>query len=148
MMTPKQAKEWLNRNYRDFERLNADIRFRDKLAERVNQCIGQYESDGSESHDPERSKAHHEDMLLEYSEQKRKVEDETIKLNAEDRKTRQAIAELRNSDYEAVATDRYINRLKWEDIFKPEHRSKAQTHRTHGKMLEAMAKILTEGGYV
>ena len=137
-----KAKDWLNRNYHLSKQLDADVRLMNTLADRVNNCIGQYERDGTESHDPERSKAHHEDMLLEYSEQKKKVENLTAKLNAEDRITRRAIDAMSNPELIAVAIDRYINRLKWEDIATLEHLSPAEVYRRHRAMLDAMGAVL------
>ena len=57
-------------------------------------------------------------------------------------KTRRAIDRLEDDDCKAVAIDRYISRLKWNDIADLEHISRAHLFRVHGKMLEQMAEIL------
>ena len=142
-----RAKNWLNRNYYLSRQLDADQRMLEIMRNRLGSGVARYESDGSESHDPDRAKARHDDALLEYSLQMEKVEQEAKKLNEEDIKTRRAIAELSDPTLKAIAVDRYINRLKWEAIAALEHRSVAQVYRDHKTMLERMAEILRSGRY-
>lgn len=142
-----RAKNWLNRNYNLSRQLEADQRMLEIMSNRLGSGVARYESDGSESHDPDRAKARHDDALLEYSIQKDKVEKEARRLMTEDLKTRQAIAELSDPTHRAIAIDRYINRLKWEAIAALEHRSVAQVYRDHKQMLEKMADILRSGRY-
>lgn len=142
-----RAKSWLNRNFQLSRQLEADQRMLEIMSNRLGSGVARYESDGSESHDPDRAKARHDDALLEYSIQKDKVEKEAKKLTEEDLKTRKAISELSDPTHRALAVDRYINRLKWEAIAALEHRSVAQVYRDHKTMLERMADILRTGKY-
>ena len=142
-----RARDWLNRNYQLSRQLEADQRMLEIMRNRLQSGVARYESDGSESHDPDRAKARHDDALLEYSLQTEKVEKEVRKLTAEDLKTRKAIGELSDPTHRAVAIDRYINRLKWDAIAALEHRSVAQVYRDHKEMLEKMAEILRSGKF-
>lgn len=136
-----QTKLWLNRNYNKAKQLEADKRMLEVMTVRLGKAVATYETDGSEHHDPDQSRAKHEDALLDYSEQKKKVEKEERELMQGMTATREAIDRLSDPREQAVAIDRYINRLKWNDIAKLEHFSLAQIHRIHAKMLENMSKI-------
>ena len=143
-MTDKayHAKRWLNRNYNDHKQLEADRRMLAIMENRLGSGVARYESDGTESHDPDKSRARHEDALLDFSTQREKVEKEERKLFSEMNKTREAIDKLEDPELIAIATDRYINRLPWGDISKLEHISVAEAYRLNLKMLEKMADIL------
>lgn len=138
----KKAKNWLNRNYNDHKQLDADRRTLEIMENRLSAGVARYDSDGTESHDADAAKARHDDALLDYSTQKAKVEKEERRLFRELVKTRNAIDQLSDPAQKAVAIDRYINRLRWEDIAKVEHVSIAQIYRLHRFMLEQMAEIL------
>lgn len=142
-----QAKNWLNRNYHLSRQVEADQRMLELLNNRLGSGVAKYESDGSESHDSDAARARHEDTLLEYSQLKEKLEKESIILVQETAKTRKAIDELGDPALKALAVDRYINRLRWEDISKLEHISIAQVFRINEKMLEEMSHILSKGKY-
>lgn len=137
-----RAELWLNRNFNDAKRLEADERMLEVLEGRLASCVAKYETDGTQSRDSDAARARHEDTLLDYSTQKQKVETESKKLMAEITRTRAAIDELGDNDLIAVAVDRYINRLRWKDISKVEHVSHATVYRLRLKMLEKMAEIL------
>lgn len=137
-----RAKQWLNRNYNDHRQLEADKRMLEIMENRLGSGVAQYETDGSGAHDPDKSRARHEDALLEYSAQRHKVESEEKTLIVEMRKTRTAIEQLDDPSLKAIATDRYINRLSWNDIATLEHVSIAQAYRLNTIMLEKMADIL------
>lgn len=141
-MTKQQAKKWLNRNYHFTRQLEADRRMLAILSNRLSSGVARYESDGTESHDPDASRKRHEDTLAEFSTMRAKVEKEERKLIEETAKTLKAINELSDPDLHAVATDRYISFLKWADIATLENVSIAQVYRLHGAMLERMAVIL------
>jgi len=143
-MTDKayHAKRWLNRNYNDHKQLEADRRMLAIMENRLGSGVARYESDGTESHDPDKSRARHEDALLDFSAQREKVEKEERKLLVEMNKTREAIEKLEDPELIAIATDRYINRLPWGDISKLEHISTAEAFRLNLRMLEKMADIL------
>ena len=138
----KKAKDWLNRNYNAYRQLDADKRMLEVMKNRLGSGVAKYESDGSESHDTDKARARHEDALLDFSTQKDKVEKEERRLIAETMKTKAAIDRLDDPALRAIATDRYINRLKWEDIATLEHISSAQVFRLNLNMLEKMADIL------
>lgn len=138
----KKAKEWLNRNYNAHKQLDADRRTLEIMENRLQSGVARYESDGTEHHDADQAKARHDDALLDYSIQKAKVEKEERRLVREMVKTRKAIDGLSDPEQKAVAIDRYINRLRWEDIAKLEHVSIAKVYRLNAQMLEKMAEIL------
>lgn len=143
----RRAEEWLNRNYGELKRLDADKRTLEVLSARVGARIGKLDRDGTESHDAAIAQARHEDSLFDYSIQAEKVEKETRAISQELEKTRKAIDELGDKDLEAVAIDRYINRFRWKDIAKFQHISEAEAYRRRIRMLEKMALILREGNY-
>lgn len=138
----KKAQEWLNRNYNAHKQLDADRRTLEIMENRLQSGVARYQSDGTESHDADAAKTRHDDALLDYSMQKDKVEKEERRLIKETVKTREAIDKLSDPSQKAVAIDRYINRLRWEDIAKLEHVSIAQVYRLNTAMLEKMAEIL------
>lgn len=137
-----RAKQWLNRNYNDHRQLEADRRMLDIMENRLGSGVARYENDGTGSHDADKSRARHEDALIEFSIQKAKVEREEKKLLAEMNETRSAISKLENPEHIAIATDRYISRLPWGKIANLEHISVATAYRKNKEMLEEMAKIL------
>ena len=139
-----KAKEWLNRNYNKAIQLEADQRMLETMSARLGSCVAKYETDGTQSHDADQARARHEDALLEFSEQKAKVEKEERELMQGMTETRRAIDYLADPMHKAVAIDRYINRLRWADIATLEHVSIAQVHRLHAAMLEKIAVILTD----
>ena len=143
----RRAEEWLNRNYGELKRLDADKRTLEVLSARVGARVGKLDRDGTESHDAAIAQARHEDSLFDYSIQAEKVEKETRAISQELEKTRKAIDELGDKDLEAVAIDRYINRFRWKDIAKFQHISEAEAYRRRIRMLEKMALILREGNF-
>ena len=113
----------------------------------VNSAVARYENDGTGSGDADAARARHEDKLIEYSEQKAKVEREAAQLDVEMAKTRMAINKLEDGDQKDIAIERYINRHKWNDIADILHISRAQMFRIHDKMLDQMAVILKNGRF-
>ena len=138
------AEEWLNRNYNDMKKLEADRRMLEVMENRLGAGVAKYENDGTQSHDATRSQARHEDALLEYSTQRAKVEAETDELAREMAKTRAAIDALGDPDLIAIAIDRYINQLRWKDVAKLEHIGRATVFRYRKKMLASMVEILRQ----
>ena len=143
-----QAKLWLNRNYYSSRQLAADRRMLAVIENLLGSGVARYENDGTSSGDSDAARARHEDKLLEYSEQKARVEREERELAAEMLKTRRAIEKLEEEDLKTVATERYINLRKWRDIEELIHISRAQLFRVHEKMLEKMADIIRNGGEI
>ena len=144
----KEAKKWLNRNYRKSKQIASDKRMLEVLLNRLGSGVANLETDGTGSSDHDAARHRHEDMLLDYSERKAKIEEEEIDVFNELNKTIAAIDRLEDPDHKAVAIDRYINHLQWNDIAKLEHVSRAQAFRIHDKMLEKMSQILKHEGYI
>lgn len=142
------AEDWLNRNFGDMKRLEADRRMLMVMENRLGSGVAKYENDGTQNHDAARSQARHEDALLEYSAQRAKVEAETSALVTELAKTRAMIEQLEDPDLEAIAVDRFINRLRWRDVEKLEHLSHATAMRRRKKLLVRMARILKQNNCI
>lgn len=138
----ERAQNWLNRNFNAHKQLEADLRMLEIMENRLQSGVARYDNDGTGSRDTDAARARHDDALLEYSLQKEKVEKEQRRLVKEMAKTRRMIDLLDDPLHKALAIDRYINRLKWEDIAKLEHVSIAQVYRHKLTMLEKMAEIL------
>ena len=140
----KQAEQWLNRNYHFIRQVEANKRMLMILSNRLESSVSQYETDGTGTRDVEKSKQKREDMLLDYSELKGLVEKDEKKLVDELTLTRKKIDLLSKPEYVSIAIDRYINRLKWEEISNLEHISKSHLYRLRLEMLEEMTVILRD----
>ncbi len=138
----KRTKERLNRVYYMSRQLEADERMLEVLGQRLAPGAAKYESDGTESHDPDAARARHEDNLLDYSIQVAKVEKLRGAVIAATVETREAIERLSDCEEKSIAIDRYINRLRWEDISKVEHISIAKVYRLNSSALNKLADIL------
>lgn len=138
----KDAERWLNRNYNFIQQVEADKRMLTILTNRLESSVSKYETDGTDVHDVDQSKQRREDLLLDYSSLKSIVEKEERKLAKELYQTRKMIDKLSKPEYISLAVDRYINRLKWEDISALEHISKSHLYRLRLEMLEEMTEIL------
>lgn len=138
----KDAERWLNRNYNFIQQVEADKRMLTILTNRLESSVSKYETDGTDVHDVDQSKQRREDLLLDYSSLKAIVEKEEKKLAKELFVTRKMIDRLSKPEYISLAVDRYINRLKWEDISALEHISKSHLYRLRLEMLEEMTEIL------
>ena len=138
----KEAKAWLNRNYLFTRKVMADKRTLERLENQLSSGVARYENDGTGGNDQDAARKRHEDALIDYSEILSRYEAENRQLIRETAKTRRAIEKLEDPDLIAIATDRYLNLMKWEDIAAAESISRAQVFRIHDKMLEKMVKIL------
>lgn len=138
----KEADTWLNRAYGLNQELKASIRTLAMKEASLNSGVARYQSDGTESHDPERSKANREDALLEYSETMDRVEKLRRNLYEENAKTLKAIDQISTGELRAIAIDRYINCMTWKEIASAEHISKSEADRRRLRMLEQMARII------
>ena len=143
----REAEAWLNRNYNQLKKLDADKRTLEIFGNRLGTGVGRYENDGTQNRDATISQARHEDALIDYSAQREKVERQLEKLAPDLAKTRRAIEELEDGEQAAIAIDRYINRLRWKDIALIQHVSESQLFRIRIHMLEKMAAILRSGKY-
>lgn len=142
----RKAQAWLNRNHKLYLDYEADCRTLEILNGRLGSGVAQYESDGTEAHDPDASRARHEDALLDYSAQRTKVEKLKKKIEDETAKTQAMIDQMPEPELRAVAKDRYINCLRWSDIATVEHISIAEAYRRNDRLLEKMVKILQYEG--
>lgn len=142
-----EAKMWLNRYYYQTKKLDAAKRKLEALENKLGSGVARYENDGTESKDADAARQRHEDTLLDYSQQKDTVEQLERKHDEIFRTTIKAISELDDSDHQLIALDRYIHRLKWNDIAEVEHLGRATVFRIHGRMLEKMVKILRSGRF-
>ena len=140
----KDAERWLNRNYNFIQQVEADKRMLTILTNRLESSVSKYETDGTDVHDVDQSKQRREDLLLDYSSLKAIVEKEEKKLAKELYQTRKMIDKLSKPEYISLAVDRYINRLKWEDISALEHISKSHLYRLRLEMLEEMKEIIRD----
>lgn len=138
----KEAKFWLNRNYLFTRKVMADKRTLERLESQIAGGVAKYENDGTSSGDRDAARRRYEDALIDYSEILSRYEEEERQLIKEVTRTRRAIEKLENPDLIAIATDRYLNLMKWEDIAAAESVSRAQVFRIHDRMLEKMVKIL------
>lgn len=142
-----EAKMWLNRYYYQTKKLDAAKRKLEALENKLGSGVARYENDGTEIKDADAARQRHEDTLLDYSQQKDTVEQLEREHDEIFRTTIKAISELDNSDHQLIALDRYIHRLKWNDIAEVEHLGRATVFRIHGRMLEKMVKILRSGRF-
>ena len=140
----KDAERWLNRNYHFIQQVESEKRMLLILANQLEASVAQYENDGTGVRDVEKSKQRREDLLLDYSELKSEVEKDERKLIEELTLTRKRIGLLSKPEYISLAIDRYINRLKWEDISNLEHISNSHLFRLRLEMLEEMTEILRD----
>lgn len=138
-----QAKQWLKRTHKLALRVEADKRFLEILADRINQAVAKYETDGTAT-DRDSARKRREDEMLDYTLQRDHVEREQLELITEMTKTRNVVKCLKDPTLEAIAINRYINRLHWDDVIKLSHYSRSQVFRFHLKMLEDVAKVLQE----
>lgn len=143
----REAKKWLNKPFYLAKELEANKRTLEIMESRLGANVSKYESDGTENHDPEQAKARHDDALLDYSMQRATVEKKERQYNAEMTKRRKAIEELSDPAHRAIAVDRYLNMLRWEDVAKVEHISLAQVYRVNRAMLERMVYVLRNNDF-
>lgn len=141
-----EAKRWLNRNYKFALQVEADIRLLETIESRLSSAVSSYKPRDGKT-DSVSARKRHEANLDEYSTQKAIVEKEVAYLHAEDAKTRKVIEQLTDAEYKAVAIDRYITRLRWDDIAKVENYSRSSVFRIHKEMLNAVGEILRRGTY-
>ena len=138
-----EAKQWLRRVDVIGRRVESNERMLEVLENRVNRAVARYENSGASS-DREAAQKRREEELLDYCEQKGKVERSRNLLIKETRKVRRIIGKLDDSTLEEIMTNRYINRLSWNDVIRISNYSRAQVFRFHLNALEKIAKILRE----
>lgn len=137
-----QAKEWMERLSDLYGQTQKTARIVDILSSRINSTVGNYESFGRGKTDLIVKQQQHEDALLDYSEMVSQYEKEERQYLRETARTRRVIEKMGDPDLIALAIDRYINLMKWEDIVSAEHVSRAEAFRIHDRMLNKMAEVL------
>lgn len=139
------AKQWLKRVHVIARRVESNERMLEVLQDKVNQAVAKYENSGA-SVDREQANKRKEEQLLEFCEQQEKVERSRNLLSKETHKVRKIISKIDDPILEEIATNRYINRLSWNDVVRISNYSRAQVFRYHLHILEKVARILREEG--
>ena len=137
-----KAKEWLSRTFALYDEIEAEKRTLGIIKLKLNSGVRNYESI-TRNNDFENSIRWHEDLLLEYTLQNERVEKAKQKLFRELELTRTVIDKVKKPLYRAIATDRYINALNWNEMNKAYDYSSSKMYREHIKTLEAIGRILT-----
>lgn len=140
-----RAKCWLNRNYCEYRQVEAERRALETIEDRLFRGTASYYNDGTQTN-ADASNKRREDNLIEYTEQKARLEKSIRQLAKKTADTRAVIDELGDPLHRAIAIDRYITRLPWALILKVEHISRATMFRHHDKMLIEIAEILKSNG--
>lgn len=139
------AKQWMKRVHIIARRVESNERMLEVLQDRVNQAVARYENSGA-AVDREQANKRKEEEMLEYVEQQEKVERSRNLLAKETHKVRRIISKIDDPILEEIATNRYINRLSWNDVIRISNYSRAQVFRYHLHILEKVAGILREEG--
>ena len=139
------AKQWLKRVHVIAVRVESNERMLEVLQDKVNQAVAKYENSGA-AVDREQANKRKEEEMLEYVEQQEKVERSRNLLSKETHKVRYVISKIEDATLEEIATNRYINRLSWNDVIRISNYSRAQVFRYHLHILEKVARILREEG--
>ena len=142
-----EAKQWMRRVHVIAKRVESNERMLEVLENRVNAAVAKYENSGA-TVDREQAQKRRDDELLEYCEQKAKVERSRNLLSKETHKVRRVISKVDEPILEEILTNRYINRLAWNDVVRISNYSRAQVFRFHGQGLEKVARILKEEGRI
>lgn len=139
------AKQWLKRVHVIAVRVESNERMLEVLQDKVNQAVAKYESSGA-TVDREQANKRKEEEMLDYVEQQEKVERSRSLLSKETHKVRYVISKIDDPTLEEIATNRYINRLSWNDVIRISNYSRAQVFRYHLHILEKVAGILKDEG--
>ena len=143
-MTDQQykAKRWLMGYKHIYKQVQSDRKLLEVLASKVNRCVAAYETDGSSGHDVEISKHNREDALLDYANQRDKLESEESELLRKTVEVLQIIWQLPESCHKDICRCIYLEGKKWEEAQDELHISKSTLDRKHREMLTELAKIL------
>ena len=146
-MTDEQlhAQDWLNRMYHFENKLAANVRSRDKVLASLS-GIGKYDAEFIPTQTGENST---ETKLLEFSRLSEIIEKDVIVLLHEDNRTREVIEKIGDTPddeiMKAVLIDRYVNRLKWEDVGRLHNYSIHRTKQLHGDALKKIVPFIPQG---
>lgn len=133
-----KTKEYLSKVYHMTRQLQADERMLEVMGQRLFTGVANYQHDGG-AHDTDAAIARHEDQLLDYSIQLQKVEKLRTRLGNTMTEIRDAIDDLSDPEWKAIAIDRYITNLRWNDIARLEHMSEAKVYRINSIVIEKLA---------
>ena len=144
-MTDKayKAKCWLNRNYNEYKKVEAERRVLETIEDRLFRGTASYYNDGTQGN-ADASNKRREDNLIEYTEQRAKLDKAVRALARKTQETRAVIEKLEDPTHQAIAIDRYIARLPWKRIMILEHVSRATLFRHHDKLLNEVGDILSK----
>lgn len=140
-MTDEQlfAQDWLNRMYHFENKLAANVRSREKVLGSLS-GIGKYDAEFIPTQSGENAT---ETKLLEFSRLSEIIEKDALILLKEDNRTRAVIEKIGDTPddeiMKAVLIDRYVNRLKWEEVGRLHNYSTQRTKQLHDK---ALTKII------
>lgn len=135
------AKQWLSRTFDLASKVEAEKRTLMVIKSKLGTGVRNYDDYGKFS-DFESSVHRHEDLLIEFSLQNERIEKTQRELFFELDRTRRVIDKLSKPIYQAIATDRYINNLKWKDIEKNYHYGCSEIYRIHDRILEEVFQII------
>lgn len=136
-----KAKCWLNRNFGEYKKVEAERRVLETIEDRLFSGTASYYNDGTQGN-ADASNKRREDNLIEYTEQRAKLDKAVRALARKTQETRDVIDQLDDPTHQAIAIDRYIARLPWKRIMILEHVSRATLFRHHDKMLNEVGEIL------
>ena len=136
-----RAKLWLSRTFDLMSKLEAEKRTLMVLQNKLGSGVRNYDSFGS-PHDVETSIRIHESLLIEFSLQNERIEQTQSLIFKELDRTRSVLDKLSKPLYQAIATDRYINNLKWKDIEKNYHYGSSELFRIHDLILLEVYQLL------
>jgi len=135
-----QAKNWLMRIHDYASKVDAERRTLEMLKHRLHRGVTNYEG-FTGRRDPMTAQAAHDDALIEYSMQAERLEQAEREYIAVMDTTREVLEAL-PIKYRALAIDRYINGLKWQELIKIYNYSNAQVHRLNNDILTHVAEVL------
>ena len=136
-----RAKLWLSRTFNIMSKLEAENRTLLVLKSKLGSGVRNYDSIGIKN-DVESSIRRREDLLIEFSLQSERIE-KTQKLYFKELdKTRSVIEKLSAPILQAIATDRYINNLKWKELEKNYYYGTSELFVFHTQILNEVYEIL------
>ena len=134
------AKTWLTLLSDYEEKLKAEKRTLEMLNARLFKGVSRYEACNGRR-DPMSAREAQEDALIELAEQGQRIE-KAQKVYIAEMKIRREVLETINLDLQAIAIDRYINGLSWDQIERAGHYSRANLFRLNLIILDEVAEIL------
>lgn len=145
-MTDKayQTKKWLNRLIDLYDRAEKIRNQINVMESYINNAVSNYENSGRGRTDLIVRQQQREDALLTYSMKQAEYDKEYMKFVREELITINVLDRMENRRHAVLLFDRYINRLKWEDIIKSKRydMKKSQLLNHHTQALEELALLL------